>query len=293
MGWFSDIFGSDDKKKEKTSSSTKGSSSTERQKAEESASINKTQSATEASQQNLQTGGSTTQNLSDANRQALDELIARAASKDNIFGDRTSGAVDAQIALGNTLAGRVGQQGQNLDAMIAAQQEAAKLNFAENQGAQISQFQDNVGSSMNTTVQLLKQKGDRELAVQLASLDATTRLQARQLDNQENAIATDAIAKGAEAAGNFDAGQNDALTNALNALTTQKGTLTSTLEQLAQSGVQSSNTNTQAVLQELLKSLETIDTEESSSSVGKGSASGSSTPGIGTVGLSLLDILSR
>jgi hypothetical protein len=293
MGWFDDIFGGDTKKSDKTSSTSSGKSSTTKLEGQETASVTGVQSATEGQTTQVQTQGNTTQNLSDANRGILDQLIAKASGVNNVNSGRSSASVDLQASLAQKLASKVEGQGANLDGLIKAQQEAAKLNFAENQGAQISQFADNVGSSMNSTVQLLKTKGDRDLAVQLAALAADTTLQSRTIDNQETAIAADAATKATGASLDFDAGSSKALADAISALTAQKGTVTSSLDQLQANQVQSQQSNTQTVLEELLKNLTTLDTEESSTSTGKGTTTGTTGGNAGGAVLSLLDILSR
>lgn len=293
MGWFDDIFGGDTKKTDKTSSSTSSQSNIDKLEGQETASVNTTQSATAGKTEQVQTSGSTTQTLSDANRAILDTLIQKASGVSNVNSARSSGAVDAQAQVANALASKVSNQGNNLDALIKAQQDAAKLSFSENQGAQISQFVDNVGSSMNSTAQLLKTKGDRDLAVMLASIAADTTLQSRQVDNQEAAVAADAATKATQGALQFDAGTSQALSDALAALSEQKGTVSSTLDKTAATQTQESQTNTQAVLQELLKNIQSISSTESSSSVGKGTTSGSTGGNAGSAVLSLLDILSR
>lgn len=293
MGWFDDIFGGDEKKTEKTSSTSTSSSNVDKLEAQETASVNTSQTASTGKTDQVTTQGTTSQNLSDANRQILDSIIQKAAGVNNVNSQRSSTAVDAQTTVANALAGKVANQGQNLDALIKAQQDAAKLSFAENQGAQISQFADNVGSSMNTTTQLLQQKGDRDLAVMLAGIAADTTLQNRQVDVQESAVAADAATKATQGSLQFDSGTSQAISDALSALSEQKGTVTSELTQGAASQTQESQTATQAIMQELLKNIQSIASTESTSSTGKGSATVGTGGNAGGAIISLLDILSR
>lgn len=135
--------------------------------------------AAKNSTQNTAASGTTTQTTSqlDAGSTAvLQSLLAG-------LGGSNAGVLSA-------LQSRAANGNLNTDAIVQAALASAKQNYGETSGKATALLQQLAGSKDNTISQLLAQKGQRDLATQLASTEANIRLQA---DQQNTAAATAAL----------------------------------------------------------------------------------------------------
>lgn len=279
MSFFDDIFGGSNKK-----TTTSGATTTDVAKTQATEQVGTKETAASVTGTAEQAGAQTAQTfqLSPENIAILNNLIANAAGKETIYSPATKNAVQSQTDLTAAALAAVTGAGANTDAIVKSAQEAAKLNFAENQGAQISQFADVVGSKLNSTSQLLMQKGDRDLATQLAAIEGDIRLKGRELGAQELAIGGDVAAKGAESGRALDLGQSQALQDVLAALGVSKGAATTGVEKTLTSGVTSQQSLEQQISQELMREILALQSKEVSTGTTKQSGGGS---------FNLLDVL--
>lgn len=122
-----------------------------------------TKDTTQATTQAGSTAQTITQ-LDEASRQALTSLLTGLAGQ------------NAPVLAALTQRATGGQQ--NLESIIRSSQDAAKLNFGETTGRSNELLAQLVGSKNNTISQLIQQKGQRDLATQLAGIEASTRMAA-------------------------------------------------------------------------------------------------------------------
>lgn len=252
MSIFDDIFGGSNKK-----SSTNETSTTDVTKQSDTAQVGtkETQASVvgSANQQGTQT--QQTFQLSPENMAILNKLIESSAGKPTVYTPATQSATQSQSDLTAAALSAVQGSGANTDAIVKSAQEAAKLNFAENQGAQISQFADTVGSKLNSTVQLLQQKGSRDLATQLAAVEGDIRLKAQDQNTALLAVGGDVAAKGAESSRATDLGSSQALKDALDALSVSKGAATTDIGQSVTTGQTQQQSTEQQISQELMREI--------------------------------------
>lgn len=88
----------------------------------------------------------------------------------------------------------------DINTIVDSAKAKAVQDFDEKEGASIAQFQQGVGSTANTASQLMAQRGQRELATNLAALDANLRLEAKEVERQDLATAS---AAGSQQAGDY------------------------------------------------------------------------------------------
>lgn len=280
------LFGEGSDKEEKAKQS--GTSTTDTSQAKEEVSASSTQTGTTSSSSQQGTQVSTGTALSGTNQSILDQLIAGAAVKSNVYGDTTKQALQDQLDLGSTvksLAG--GMTPLNIDNIVKSAQDSAKLAYNEGEGAQISQFADQTGSKLNSTVQLLQQKGQRDLATTLAAVEGDIRLKGAETQNETIKTISDVLNQVTGASGGIDVGSSQALQDALSALGVAKGTQTTASTQAAQSQVAAADTTENKVSQDILQQV--LEQITKSTGTTSGSSSGGGTGNL----LGLLDILTR
>lgn len=272
MSFFDDLFGGSDQKQSQNQTTT-----TDVNKQTGTQEVSTKESASTVQGTAEQKGTQTEQQFlfSPENMDILNKLIAKSAGTQNVFGPQTAAATDQQSQVTAAALASINGMGADTDRIVQSAQQAAKLNFAENQGAQLSQFGDAVGSDLNSTVQLLKQKGDRDLATQLAAVEGDIRLKSRDQSTAALAVGGDVAARGAEGARSFEGGGSLALQDALKSLELGRGAEATSVQQSLTSGVTEQKTLEQQIAQNLIKEIMNLQSTEKSTGSSKGSTGGS------------------
>lgn len=155
---------------------------------------NQTQNTSTAQTQNTsgtsgQTGASTVSSLDPATLAYLrDNLIPQLTASLNQSGS----SVDLD-SIRSDAAGLRSNAGTDIQATIKAQQDAARQEFQQNQGAQIAQVQRQIGGGTgNSFAALLEQQGNVSLETNLAKIASDVTTQARAQSDQELAAAAGA-----------------------------------------------------------------------------------------------------
>lgn len=195
-------------------------------------------------------GNQVTSTLDPATIQILQDTIGTLAGAFN------DGSQDA-MAIRNI----AGQLQQNTDPtavndMVFASQEAAKQNYAANQGAQIMQLQQVVGSKGHSYSQLIQNMGNADLSTQLAKIVADIRLNAKSQHATELASAMGAYATASQV-------EQNPLQGLLSAIASLTG----------------AKTETQTEESQLANMFSTMLTKGSSTTKSKGSSIGASLGG--------------
>lgn len=247
-----------------------------------------TRGDTEATTTNRTTGTTGGSLYTPAEQAALDALIQKSAGVNNVYGADTKAAVAGQGNVAAGLESNFANVGGNLDANIAAAKGAATLKYNEDVQPGIQHYSDLIGSSGNSTVQLMKLKGERDLQTQLMGVEADWRQKSQDQATQAGAVAADAATKYATGSAGFDAGAGEALKNALAAITTAKGGQYSTTADTLASGAASTKTLedklVEAILAERDDTTLTSDVTQKSSGSTSGSSSGSLPGLLGSLG---------
>lgn len=280
MAFFDDIvksiFGGSDQKQKQSGSTTSLGSTKQQQTSIGATSTTKTGATTGAAEQAGTQVGQTTQFTADqlAN---LDAIINKGAAGQNIYGAETQAAVSRAGTVAENQAARLGSFGAQTKAAQDAAIAAAKQAYLEGTGADINRYADTVGSQDNSTIQLLKEQGQRKMSVELANVLGQLGMQGIALETDAGRAATDAAGAAAGTSMNFDQGTTIALQQALEALGIAKGGVTTEALQSLTSGQTSQQTSELTNVLEAIKNLTATDTSSKGTTQGtiSGSDSGS------------------
>lgn len=202
MSFLGSLFGSSSKA---TSNQTTNTSQVQNQTTNQvqNSTQNQTQNTNTTQAQNTQgtsgqTGSSVTSSLDAGTISLLQGLIPQLSGKLNPGGSSVDLSAIRTDAEGLRANSQFDVQG-----MIKAQQDAARQEFAQGQGAQIAGLQRQIGSKGNSFSTLIEQQGQATLETNLAKIAADVTANARAQSDQELAAAAGASAN----AGNLELAQ--------------------------------------------------------------------------------------
>lgn len=280
MGILDFIFGGQDTDgKTKTKTASTQTTTSDKLIGQDQVQATSDRNTTAATTQNRTTGTNTGNLLTHSEQGILDALIGRAAGTDNVFGDETADAVGAQKSVAGNLAGKLGSFDSDLDTHIANAKASVAQDYLERTMPGIQHYADLVGSSGNSTVQLLKQQGIRNLDTALMGVEEDWRLKAGDQYNQLGQVAANAAAGVTSSAAGYEEGGAEALKNALGAIGTAKGaSYTQSSDQLADTAQNTQSVEDkiiEAILAERDQAEEDTDVTTTSKGTSSGSTSGS------------------
>jgi hypothetical protein len=229
MGLFDQLFGSSSS--QKTNQTTTGSTNTTGQQAQTNQATSEqntkqqqsqtsntntsststqgqtTQSQTQQQQQQQQqqqsTGTVISSSLDQNTLDVLKNILPSLSSNANAaIGGGANSNVDALNKIATDFYAKAhGGNDTAVQAAVDAATSKAKLDFQTGEGAQINQIAQAIGSKGNTYSQLLAQKGQQDLATQIANIAATGQLQASQMNSQDLASSAGTVVQASGVAG--------------------------------------------------------------------------------------------
>lgn len=281
MSFLGSLFGSSSKA---TSNQTTNTSQVQNQTTNQNQQTtqNQTQATNTSQAQNTaattgQTGSSVTSSLDAGTLSLLQNLIPQLAGNLNPSGS----SVDLS-AIRTSAAGLSANANTDISGMIKAQQDQARQDFAQGQGAQIAGLQRQIGSKGNTFSALIEQQGQAQLETTLAKIASDVTMNARAQSDQELAASAGASANAGNLALSQTAGPLQNLIAAISALS-QGQQITSSSQagtsNTASTGTGVSTTDTQSI-SDLISALTSSGTASASSVTTGAQKNSSSTGGI-------------
>jgi regulatory protein YycI of two-component signal transduction system YycFG len=267
MGILDSILGGGKQKTSGTASSTsKSTTDTQLAKTEASQDVTAKQSTSQVEGAATQRGTQTQQTAQLTAEQlgTLDDLINRAATRETVYGAGSQDLGTMQKNIATFVSERLLNGGAaDIDSIVQSAQNAAILNYEEGDLVNINQTIDSIlGSQNNTTAQLLKEKGARNLATQLAAIEGDIRLKGADLQNQEAITAANVAGSALAGQQSLDLGSSQALNDALAALGIAKGATGVSTQDTLTSGVTSQRTTESELLDRLVRSLTGVQSTE-------------------------------
>lgn len=227
-----------------------------------------------------QTGGSTaagsqaqtqkTTTLDPAIQALLTHLLPSLSANVSDASSGPNANVTGLQALATLLSGRAGGSN-NVDKQVSDAQAVARQSFDIGTQSQINQTKQQIGSTGNSFSALLDQRGQVDLATNLANIDSTTRAQARSQDTNDALAAIQALstAQGAQTSStSTPIAQLLSVVQALTGVNTESnvaGSTTSTQDTLSKL-LGSTTSDTTSIVDTLSKLLSTSDTSGKSTS---------------------------